>query len=142
MTDYPDQPDYQQAVTPGVTRWAPGTQFGNLAWDGDVTANNLQVINYAIPNNGYEYVVDTTFIYTAIVGLVPCSMFSCADYGTPVWIVLAAMEDEGQAKFNPFTFESMALRYPQALRWMISNQNNVTRHVYLYATMYRYLSSA
>lgn len=141
MVDYPDQPDYQQAVTPGLTRWAPGTQFGTLAWDGDVVAGDTHDILFTVPNNGYQYVIDTTFIYTMCVGMVPCSMWYCPDTADPVWVVLAAIEDETAVKFNPFVFQSMVLAYPQGLKWMVSNQNAVTRHVYVYATMYRYLAS-
>ena len=142
MADYPDQPDYQQAVVPSVVRWAPGTEFGNLSWTGKVAAGATQNVDYAIPNNGFEYVIDTTFVYTACVGLVPASMSYCNNYASPSWIVIAIKEEESTIQFNPFSFQSMSLRYPQAIRYSIINQNNVTRAMQLYATMYRYLSSA
>lgn len=142
MADYPDQPDYQQAVTPGVTRWSPGTEFGNLSWDALVAANTTQNIDYQIPNNGYEYVVDTTFLYTSCLGLVCICMQYCNNYASPTWVIIGSKNGEGWLQINPFTFQSMSLRYPQALRYTTLNPNNVSRWMALYATMYRYLSSA
>ena len=141
MADYPDQPDYQQATVPSVTRWAPGTEFGNIAWSGSVAANTEQTIYYAIPNNGYYYVIDKVFLVSSAIGLFAGNIKFCDDYGSPTWVELAFKAGEWTFEFNPFTFVSMALTYPQGLSWHLWNFDNLARTMYLYVTMYRYLAS-
>lgn len=141
MADYPDQPDYNVSVVPSNVRWAEGTEFGAVSWSGTLTAGETKLITYEIPNNGYNYVLDKVFVYTYIVGLVPMSMVVCSNFASPTWIALASKEAEGCSEFNPFSFVSMTLRAPQGLGWYVINQNNVSRSVSIFATMYRYLSS-
>ena len=141
MSDYPDQPYYYQAVVPTTVRLAEGTEFGAVAWSGTLTAGETKLITYQIPNNGYNYVLDKVFVYTTIVGLVPMSIVVCSDFAYHTWIALASKEAEGCSEFNPFSFVSMTVRSPQGLGWYVINQNNISRSVSLFATMYRYLSS-
>jgi len=142
MADYPDEPDYHQASTPGVTRWAPGTEYGSVYWHADVNANTNQEVTYDFPNNGYLYVLDKVFIVSAHVGIVASGFGFCNDVAAPVWILIAATEHETILEYQPFSFVSMALGYPQGLKWWIYNSNNVSRHFDMIATLYRYLSSA
>lgn len=134
-----DDPDFHPRVSPGVTRWAPGTDYGVISWSGNVAALGNQYITYAFPSNGYYYVLDKVFIYTEIVGLVPMSLEYCNDAGAPAWVVLATKKGNPTDEFIPFTFVSMNLCYPNALRWNIVNMNNVIRAAYMFATLYRYL---
>ena len=141
MSSFSDQPDYHSRSTPGVTRWAPGTEFGNISWTGDVAANTIKEVVFPMPNTNYYYVIDKTFIHSNIVGNIPVAVFICADNGTPVWSVIAVTEQEQRAELAAFTFVSMSLCYPQAIKVAVKNTNNVTRSVSIYTSMYRYLSS-
>lgn len=134
-------PDYSKVVNPGVTRWAPGTEFGNITSAGAVSANSFATIYYEIPDNGYFYILDKSFIWTDIVGLVTASISFAMNYPAPTWIVIADKVQEGSMEILPYTFVSIALTHPAGLRWMVYNPNDVARNVSLYATMYRYKST-
>lgn len=141
MADYPDQPDYQQAVTPGVTRWAPGTSFGSVVSTGAFAGNSEHDVNYAIPNDGYRYVVDKSFTTFDGVGVFTVIMEVCLNYAAPTWVQLAVGVNQQVVELSPFEFVSMSIRYPQGLRWRIFNTNNIVRNYWLYANIYRYMAT-
>jgi hypothetical protein len=140
MPTYTDQPDFQQSVTPGVVRWAPGTEFGAVTWAGSVAAVTEHQVNYAIPDDGYRYVIDKTFLMSNYVGVLEMDMSVCLDYDNPTWINLGRVVGEGCLELSPFAFISMSIRHPQGLRWHIFNNNNVARTFSLTAGLYKYLA--
>ena len=133
-----DDPDFHPRVTPGITRWAPGTEFGTIAWDNHVPAVTIQTIIYAFPNNGYLYVIDKIFAWRDTNGVTPISMEVCDDIGTPVWNMVALLEMDQSIELTPFSMVSMVLAYPMAVRWEVNNSCNVAKWLALHATMYRY----
>jgi hypothetical protein len=141
MATYIDKPDFEQSVTPGVVRWAPGTEFGAVSWNGSVAAMTEHQVNYAIPDDGYRYVVDKTFLMSNYVGVLQMSIQICLDYDDPTWTFLGHATDEGCLQISPFSFVSMSIKHPQGLSWKIYNYNNVARYFYLDCGMYRYLST-
>jgi hypothetical protein len=139
MTASVDQPDYQQGVTPGVIRWASGTEFGVVSWSGDIAAVSSHLVNFAIPNDGCRYVMDKCTIYSTCVGLTQVNVVSCIDYSNPTWVVIGRFVGEVCFEIMPFSFVSQSSKYPNGLRWDL--YNNVTRSFWLVANFYKYLTS-
>lgn len=140
MPTYIDKPDFEQSVTPGVVRWAPGTEFGAVSWNGAVTALTEHVVYYEIPDDGYRYVMDKSFIKSDYVGMLQMDLSVCPVYTTPAWSKLCRVVGDGTFEFSPFAFVSMSLIHPQGIKWQIFNYNNVGRTFYLTAGFYRYSS--
>ena len=134
-----DYPDYHPGSTPGVVRWAPGTEFGAIAYDNTIAAGVTQVISYSFPDDGYFYVIDKVFCWRDNNGVTPFPMSVCPNIALPVWTIIGLLEMDQSIDMTPFTMVSMVMAYPMAIKWDITNPCNSAKWYALHATMYRYL---
>lgn len=135
-----DQPDFSSSVVPNVTEWSGVVSFGSINWGGSVAANTVQQVDFAFPNDGCYYVVDSFFIQTLIIGSMDWSVYYCADYSAPAWICLGCGSNNKCAIFSLYSFASDRFRYPQGIRVYITNNNVYARWVQVNMTAYAYLT--
>lgn len=133
-----DTPDFYDTVTPDITRWAPGTDFGSTDWDGVIPALTSQVISWVPDDDGFMYVFDSAFFDSYIIGDTywAVSMYPNGYPGTMVW--LACGHCYGSTVIKPFSFVSCALAYPSQIDVTIYNSNIYARYLRLVITCYRY----
>jgi len=131
-------PDYQTPVIPSNVRWAPGTAFGSIFWQGTITANTSQTINWDAPNDGNTYVLDRFFVLSNIIGDMGWSVSVAPNAAIPVYTILGSGSDHKSVNWDLFKFVSMTVGYPNRIQINIYNNNIFNRYCQVATTLYRY----
>jgi hypothetical protein len=135
-----DQPDFYGTVIPGAGEYTPyQTLLRHSNSNVAITANATSLVYYNLPNDGFVYMYNKFYIRFTCKGPTEVNVAYALDQASPAWLSLGRKVGELSMEFDITLNPVIQLTYPNAIGFLINNEEDVARTVSYTFFGYKYL---
>lgn len=134
----PDRPDYMQDVERTPIQALPYQAFNVLNIYQNALANATSQYTWAIPNDGYNYAIDSIFAFWLMNNPAMLYVEWSPTTVSPTWQFVGINMGEYSMEVVPSKLGSLSLKYPAQLRVSLVNSHNTALYWFGVVTYYTY----